>query len=164
MGMGYSYICKKCGHKYSVFPGVGMMYPQVYRQKLDEIAEGAYGTERKNLVEKTSYAAIDAEEIIYICRSCNRWETGTDITLYAPDDPESISKKQYGIKTVEEWGYVPYVTGWDLKEDYHVLKRYYHKCEKCGRRMHKASEAEMQNLPCPECGETNMTEGVIMWD
>ena len=122
MGMGYSYICKKCGHKYSVFPDVGMMYPHVYRQKLAEIAEGAYGTERKNLVEKTSYAAIDAEEIIYICRSCNRWETGTDITLYAPDDPESISKKQYGIKTVEEWGYVPYVTGWDLKEDYHVLK------------------------------------------
>ena len=72
MGMGYSYICKKCGHKYSVFPGVGMMYPHVYRQKLAEIAEGAYGTERKNLVEKTSYAAIDAEEIIYICRSCNR--------------------------------------------------------------------------------------------
>lgn len=66
MGMGYSYICKKCGHKYSVFPGVGMMYPHVYRQKLAEIAEGAYGTERKNLVEKTSYAAIDAEEIIYL--------------------------------------------------------------------------------------------------
>ena len=45
MGMGYSYKCKKCGHEYSVFLGVGMMYPQVYRQKLDEIAEGAYGKE-----------------------------------------------------------------------------------------------------------------------
>ena len=41
---------------------------------------------------------------------------------------------------------------------------YSYKCKKCGRRMHKASEAEMQNLPCPECGEPNMTEGTIMWD
>lgn len=45
MGIGYSYKCKKCGHKYSVFPGVGMMYPRVYRKKLDQIAEGAYGVE-----------------------------------------------------------------------------------------------------------------------
>ena len=72
MGTGYSYKCKKCGHKYSVFPGVGMMYPRVYRRKLDQIAEGAYGTEWMILFQKTPYAAINAEEIIYICRSCNR--------------------------------------------------------------------------------------------
>ncbi|MDO5138764.1 MAG: hypothetical protein Q4D71_09960 [Oscillospiraceae bacterium] len=164
MGTGYSYNCIKCGHKYSVYPGIGAIYPHVYRKKLAEIAEGACGAEWKDLLEKTPYAAIDAETVIYICSSCNRWETGTDITLYAPDDPESISKKQYGIKTVEEWGYVPYVTDWHLEKDYHVLKRYYHKCEKCGRRMHKASEAEMQNLPCPECGEPNRSGGIIMWD
>lgn len=70
-----------------------MMYPKVYLQKLDEIAKGTYGTERMNLFHMTPYAAIDAEEIIYIYSSCNRWETGTDITLYAPDEPESISKK-----------------------------------------------------------------------
>ena len=77
MGMGYSYKCKKCGHEYSVFLGVGMMYPQVYRQKLDEIAEGAYGKEWMILFHKTPYAAINAEKIIYICSSCSRWETAT---------------------------------------------------------------------------------------
>ena len=164
MGMGYSYKCKKCGHKYSVFPGVGRMYPKVYRKKLDQIAEGAYGTEWMNLFQKTPYAAINAEEIIYICSSCNRWETGTDITLYVPNDPEIISKNRYGIKTVKKWGDVPYVTSWDLKENYYVLERYYHKCEKCGRRMHKASQTEIQNLTCPKCGGPNTAEGTIMWD
>ena len=64
MGMGYSYKCKKCGCEYSVFPGVGMMYPQVYRQKLDEIGEGAYGKEWMILFHKTPYEAIDGEGII----------------------------------------------------------------------------------------------------
>lgn len=164
MGYGYAFTCTKCHHEYSVFLGDGMMYPKVFRSKLDEIASGAYGEERKKLLEQTEYAAVDAANVVYICTSCNRWEAGTDVTLYAPNDSASISKKQHGIKTVEEWGYVPYVSWYDLKQDYHVLKRYYHKCENCGRRMHKASKFEEQNLACPECGEINETTGTIFWD
>lgn len=164
MGQGYDYKCKKCCHKYSVLPGMGMMYPKVYREKLAEIAEGVYGAELKNLFDNTDYVAIDASRVIYICSTCNRWELGTDVTLYAPNDPERVSREQYGIKTVEEWGYVPYVTSWDLKQNYHVLKRHYHNCEKCGRRMHKASPEEEQNLSCPKCGEPNKANDVIMWD
>ena len=164
MGQGYSYRCKKCGHEYSVDPGMGMLYPNVFRERLAEIAEGAYGTELKDLIDNTDYAAIDASSVVYICSYCNRWELGTDVTLYAPNDPESIAKKQYGILTVEEWGYVPYVTRWNLEREYHVLKRYYHKCEKCGRRMHKASDYEEQNLSCPKCGEPNSTDRFFFWD
>ena len=164
MGKGYAYRCKKCRNKYSVHLGVGMRYPSVYQEKLAEIARGVYGTELKDLINSTDYVAIDASRVIYICSSCNKWELGTDVTLYAPNDPESISKKQYGIKTVEEWGYVPYVLDWELKRDYHVLKRYYHKCEKCGQFMHKASSEEEQNLQCPECGEPNKAKNIIMWD
>ena len=164
MGQGYGFKCKKCGCKYSVSFGIGMMYPKVYRDKISEIEKGTYGAEWKELLDKTPYAAINGNEFVYLCDSCNRWETETDVTLYAPNDPESIPKKRYGIKTVEEWGYVPYVTEWDLKEDYHVLKRKYHICENCGRRMHKASEKELRNLPCPKCGVLNEVADYIHWD
>ncbi len=164
MGEGHGYKCKKCHNKYSVYLGVGMNYPEVYRQKLEEIAGGAYGTERKDLIKKTKYATIDAGQVLYVCSSCGNWEVGTDVTLYAPNEPKKILKIQYGEKTVEELGYVPYVTNWDLQENYHVLKRYYHKCKKCGKRMHKASEQEELNLPCPKCGEPNTAQTTIMWD
>lgn len=164
MGQGYGYKCKKCHYEYSVYLGGGMKYPKEYRKKIEEISTGIYGTERKNLIDKTEYAAIDADRVVYVCSACNNWELGTDVTLYAPNEPEKILKIQYGIKTVEEWGYVPYVTRWELKENYHILKRYYHKCKNCGKRMHKASEKEEINLPCPKCGEPNTAESIIMWD
>ena len=164
MGQGYDYKCKKCKHEYSVYPGIGMRYPNAFRELLQKIEDGGYGEEWKQLLKDTPYAAANAERIVYICKKCGQWEIGQDITLYAPNNPKTIPGKQYGTKTVKDWGYVPYVMGWELKEEYHVLKRHYHKCNKCGQRMHKASEEEMQHLTCPKCGTENEVEGLIMWD
>ena len=164
MGQGYSYTCKKCKCEYSVCPGIGMRYPSVYRDRLAEIAEGEYGPDWQELYNNTPFAAIDAARVVYVCDACDTWEYGTDISLYAPNDPDSIPQKQYGIKTVAEWGYVPYVMKWDLKKEYHILKRYYHRCDKCGKRMHKASLTELQNLSCPECGSKNHAEDFLCWD
>ena len=165
MGTGYSFKCKKCQYEYNVSLGIGFMYPDVYQTKLKEISSGEYGIERKKLFETTPYAAINAEQVLYICGSCHTWEEGTDVTLYAPNNPENIAKKQYGVKTVEEWGTVPYVMKWDLDKDYHVVMRYYHKCPKCGKRMHKASEYEGSILCCPKCGTPNEDSGLgINWD
>ena len=132
-----------------------MMYSEVFRELLKRIEDGEYGSEWQKLLKDNPYAAVNAERNVYICRECGHWETGQDITLYVPNNPEAIN----GIKALEE-EYVP----WDLKEEYHVLKRHYHKCSKCGRRMHKATEEEMLHLPCPKCGTQNETDGNIMWD
>ncbi len=164
MGQGYNYICKKCKYEYSVHFGKGMMYPTVYRSVLTDISEGKYGSGLKEIYDNTPYAAIDARQVVYICKRCSSWELGTDVTLYAPNKPDIILKKQYGIKTVAEWGYVPYVLSCDLKDEYHLLKRYYHHCCKCGRRMHKASFTELRNLSCPKCGSENQSEDFFMWD
>ena len=102
--------------------------------------------------------------MVYICDGCGTWEHGTDVSLYAPNDPDSIPQKQFGIKTVEEWGYVPYVMCWDLEKEYHLVKRQYHCCNKCGKRMHKASSAELKTLSCPKCGSDNQAEGALKWD
>ncbi len=147
MGLFYSFKCQKCSKEYSVFLGAGMMYPHQYRDKLSEIATGKYGSSWQELYKNTPFVAINADNVIYVCSACNTWEEGTDITLYAPNDPESISQQRFGEKTVSEWGYVPYVMDSDLKADYHVLKRYYHCCRKCGKRMHKADNKGVANLP-----------------
>ena len=165
MGRGFCFTCKKCGHEYHVFSGVGFLFPQVYREELDRVADGEFGPELKEAYEKTPYAAINAERTVYICGSCRHWVLETDRTLYAPNDPEEIAKREYGEKTAEGWGYVPYVYASELKEDYHVIRRHYQYCDRCGRRMHKASTAEARFLPCPECGEINEEDGPdICWD
>ena len=167
MGKGYVYKCNNCNNEYTAYVGCGMLYPDDYRKKLSEIVGGAYGAKWQSLLKKTELAAINADKVIYVCSTCNRWEEGTDVTLYAPKKPESILHMQYGDKTVEKWGHVPWVTGRDLKENYRILKRYYHKCVKCGKRMHKASDEELWSLPCPKCGAANeiLPEGgILFWD
>ena len=164
MGYGYVYSCSKCKKRYSVNPGFGKLFPEVYQSLIQDIKDGKHGEEMQKLLEETKYAAVNAERVVYICMECSHWEMGTDDTLYAPNDPDALARKQYGIKTVEEWGYAPYVMKMDLEEDYHVLKRYYHKCCKCGKRMHKASDEEMQHLPCPKCGMQNNFKDAMLWD
>lgn len=84
--------------------------------------------------------------------------------MYRPKDEDAIRTKQFGIKTVEEWGYVPYVFGQDFQAEYDLIKVYAHKCDHCGKRMHKANEEELSKLSCPYCGTENTSEGLLMWD
>ena len=164
MGYGYDYKCRKCGHHYDVYIGGGFSLPSVYREMVDAISDGVYGDEWRDVYNSTEYAAVNADKHVFICDSCKKWEVGRDLTIYAPNDPEIIRHMTFGDKTVEEWGYVPYVMAGELRVYYHVLKRHYSKCKTCGRRMHKATQEELGNLPCPECGEANSYTETIMWD
>ncbi len=158
MGKGYSYACS-CGKHYSVYPGSGMLYPDVYRKTIERIAAGRYGAEWKKAYLSTPHAAINADTVIYVCSDCGVWKADTDISLYAPNDPE-IYRTPDGTETDEP----PYVAEWELKTGYHLVKRYFLRCRRCGRRMHKASPAELENLPCPACGRKNRPACGIMWD
>lgn len=164
MGSGYSFVCKKCHHEYSVNLGIGMMFPTVYRACLSDIKEGKYGEEWKELASSEEYVAVDASRCLYICDSCGNWDLTYSLSLYKPKNPESIPDKQFGIKTVREWGYVPYVTLRELNSNYIFLKSYVHKCDKCGNRMHKADTERLSSLACPKCGTENEVNGIIRWD
>ena len=164
MGYGYHYTCNKCKHEYTVDLGVGFMFPDDYREILDDISKGVYGSELQELYNSFPYAAVNGERVAYICNGCGSWEVGIDVSLYAPNEPDRIAEQQFGKKTVAEWGYVPYVMKRDLMKEYHLVKRYYHCCDKCGKRMHKASSTELQNLSCPECGSKNHAEDFLYWD
>ena len=164
MGRGYTFKCKKCQNEYSVSCGIGGAFPHVYRSCLSDIIAGKYGEEWKELALSEKYIAVDASRYLYICNSCGNWELTYSLSLYKPKDPKSIPDKQFGIKTVREWGYVPYVTPSDLEDDYIFLKSYVHKCCKCGKRMHKANTDHLASLACPKCGTENEVNGTIRWD
>lgn len=164
MGRGYKFTCKKCENEYFAMLGIGMMYDNVYQKAMKDIKNGKYGVEWQQLMNSEKYVAVNAEREIYICSNRKHWKMELNLSLYRPNDVEAVRTKQYGIKTVEEWGYVPYVMGYDLKSEYSLMKEFVHKCDKCGKQMHKASKTEMKNLPCPKCGTENSSDGMFWWD
>ena len=164
MGSGFSYECKKCKKEYSVRLGIGMLFPRVYQKILSDIKTGFYGDELKNLVNSQQYVAVNASKRVYICRHCGNWNLEYAMDLYTPVNIEEISKQKYGAKTVDEWGYIPYVIPYSLKEDYKLLKRFIHKCPVCDKRTHMASEKELKELSCPHCKAKNSKAEYIDWD
>ena len=96
-----------------------------------------------------------------MCDACKIWDSAIDATLYAPNNADAFGKMQYGIKTVEEWGEVPYFIEGGY---FHVIKEYKHKCPKCKGIMRKANEEEYKRLACPKCGEINDMIDEIRWD
>ena len=114
----------------------------------------------------TKFIAIDAGTNVFSCGKCGFWKAETGLSLYVPRDPEAL-KEKYSLDSVEELSEREFVMPWDLAEEYKVLKRYIHKCSKCGSRMRRLSEKEMCELPCPKCGgkpEHNGPECFIDWD
>lgn len=79
---------------------------------------------------------VDAVKHLYICKKCNNWTVDYGLSLY------------------------------DANKDNKIIKRYVHKCEKCGGVMHRASSAEKNSLPCPKCGGApeNGEAKIICWD
>lgn len=149
MGDGRAYKCSKCGKEYSALTGVGFMFPSVFKELTEEIKNGKYGQKWKDLALSEKYVVVDAERYLYVCGKCDHWSTDYGLSLYAPVNTDKIANMSFGDKTVAELGYIPYVTNF---RGFHILKRYVHKCEKCGAVMHKATNKEERDLPCPDCG------------
>jgi len=166
MGSGVVLSCA-CGTVYEVSLGIGMMFPSVYRETLEAAEKGQYGIEWQQLVSKTKYIAIDAERYLFYCEKCGFWEVQYGLSLYKPKSVERLVKKQYGIKTVEEWGYIPYATISDFEIDYVLLKEYKHNCPMCKHPMKKISSLSELNhikIRCKDCGNLLQIKDYIMWD
>lgn len=164
MGQGSTYKCKKCGHEYGINPGVGMRYPSVCKRIRERISAGDYGSEWKDAYESAGrYVAVCAENEVFICDNCGKWEQHEDITLYVPDNEAEAGEMTFGDSTVKELGEVPYLMDPE-DEGFHVHKPYRPPCPECGSAMRPAKMEELYELPCPKCGERNELDGIIMWD
>lgn len=169
MGQGFIYKCSKCELETMVTLGVGMLFPDVYQDVLEDAKAGKYGSEWKELANKSEFVAVDATQKFYLCPRCGNWKVDYDLSLYEPFDEDHIRSKQYGIKTVAEWGDVPYASPQDLSNDYSEIAHYVHKCDKCDSAMLEVKEKQFDHLQeiklkCPQCGELNEINNMILWD
>ena len=139
MGGGKQFECSKCGKRYYANIGIGFLFSEVYSKTVEDITNGKYGENFKRSFESVKHAAVDAEYHLYKCKKCDHWDTESGMSLYAPNEEDIVVRKSY-------------VMPYELKSDYHIYKRYIHKCEKCSSVMHKATNKELEELKCPYCG------------
>ena len=179
MGSGFRFKCNNCGGEYTVLLGVGFAFPSEYEKVNEDVKHGEYGEEWKTLINSEEFIQADAEKYFFHCGGCGYWKEDYGLSLYAPNNVESLRKKQYGIKTVEEWGYVPYaIFGKTLigntNPDFHILKKRIHRCPECNRAMKKHTYEQLLKrlynddsftIKCPKCEEKLEVEGgAIRWD
>ena len=156
MGDGINFVCTKCRKEYSVSWGIGFSFPRDYIKCLLAVKKGKFGSEWKELYLNNQYVAVNAERYVYLCRKCGHWVVEED--LYIPNNLDIITKK------IKKMGKDYYVMDYELKTEYHLLKRRIHKCSKCGKVMHKANFEEIDNLKCPKCGGKPRLIDFGCWD
>lgn len=166
MGHGIALKCK-CNTHY-IHLGVGMMYPQVFFESLQDARNGKLGEDIQKATEGKQYLAIDAESKFYYCTECGYWEVNGANDLYEPKNTEAYKLVRFGEKTIEEWGEIPYAFGNDFK-DYNLLFKYKHTCPKCGTEMKNPKtigKRVLSKIRCQECGGKMEEDGLgmIMWD
>lgn len=178
MGSGFTFRCCNCGEEFCVYLGIGFAFPSEYKTVNEAVKAGNYGEKWQSIMNSADFIQADAERYFFHCGRCGHWEEDYGLSLYAPNDVGSLRKKQYGIKTVEEWGYVPYAVFSralisDTNPDYHQLKRRIHRCPECNRAMKKHTYNQLLQriynddsfkIKCPKCGDKLEEIGAIRWD
>ena len=150
MGTGISYHCNKCGYQKEFYTGVGFGLPDEYQKLVSKIRSGAYGNEWKQFFETRPGAVVNADLELYQCPGCHHLEADHNLALY--EHREGIPPEHgYWIKTEES------------RNDYTFIKNRFHKCPKCGKRMHILQDA-YRPLPCPDCGGELEPGDLILWD
>ena len=164
MGSGFEYKCSKCKKEYGITLGIGMLYPVVYKELVDEIKNGSFGEEWKQLFEETENIAVDAENRVYICPGCGSWIEERGLSLYVPDNEYALKDVKKGLPIFYGDDSIPAMMG--QKPKYRLIKEYEHKCTKCGSNMREASKEELHLLPCPECGSKPDQDSIsfLNWD
>ncbi len=151
MGQGYLVKCKNCKHEEVVNLGVGMFFPSEYRQLVNRIKDGEYGTELAEYFYANPGAVVDAQLELYYCPECHNYEVDYNLSLYRHKENKELGKG-YWLK----WE--------DDDKEYVFVKAYKHVCSRCGKKMHKIKESELNNLVCPECGKPVEVSSGLMWD
>lgn len=166
MGVGINIGCK-CDKKECML-GVGMMFPSVYTDTIMNARNGKFGKTTQEIMQQNKYAVMDVGYVLFYCDKCGYIKSDDPLDIYIAKDIESFKKREYGIKTVEEWGEVPYWSApSEEDEDYNDFIKVYthiHRCPKCRHKMKIVTEEYLKNTPCPKCGEKHEILETMLWD
>lgn len=163
MGEGHIIKCSNCGTEYMVDTGIGMLFPKVYGDTVEDIKAGKYGEEAKELFMSKPYKAVDCEYDLYVCE-CGNWNVEENLDIYEISD-ESRMKERYPAE--EGHGYVMRE---DLEEYFKLIMPHVHVCERCGKPMKRIKRPDyyvrQYGLKCPDCGTKNKADlsTRILWD
>lgn len=161
MGTMMMYKCNDCGFSKELYLGSGMMLPHVSDELKAAIANGEYGPDLKSAFEECELPVVCPESKVYECPKCAHWDVYQDTSVYEPTDVAAARKKQFGTKTVEGWGGIPYVFEHELKGDeYRLVREFVPSCPKCGAGMRACENRAVKKggrakLKCPHCGASN---------
>lgn len=163
MGSGRAYKCYNCGTKFTNLFGSGMFYSLAYKETIEDIRNGKYGDYLKTVFHDNCYSVVDIDRYLYVCE-CGNWSMDKRMDLYLPIDTETIKRVKYVGKPVDEIVCAPYAIS--LRDDYRLVKKYDHICEKCNSVMKEYNDNDDVDLKCPNCNNTlssNIYE-MIFWD
>lgn len=166
--MGHGMILKCDCQEHFINLGIGMAYPRVFKEDLEDARSGRLGEDIQKATQGKQYLAIDAENCFYYCSQCGYWEVTGSHDLYEPKNLELMKLRQFGIKTVEEWGEIPYARGSDF-EEYNLIFKYPHICPKCNIEMvnpKTIGKRVLSKIRCQECGSLlrEDNERFVLWD
>lgn len=151
MGHGLIVKCKKCKTEKAFHTGIGMRFPSVYKEVISGIHKGNYGKEWQVFFKENPGAAVDASRSIYQCEACHELVEKYDLSLY---NNNKGNPPEHGV-----------CLPWELTEgDYEFVKKYEHRCPKCGNVMRKIDEDNVPSLSCPQCGRKLIIDDGLMWD
>lgn len=156
MGQGYMLECEN-GHRLDYHLGIGMLYPVVYEETINDINAGKYGEDLKDYFQQHPGAAINASRSLYVCTKCHHPHEALNLDLYC---------RKGDAKSEECWCY------WCDDKGYDFIRSYDHRCPDCGTSMilleddtEKIEENDSIQTLCPECNAP-MQFGFsgLMWD
>ena len=175
MGTGVELICRKCRYSFRMNFGVGFGFPQFYREIIEEAKAGKLGESVQAFLRDHTDGALDCDQVLLQCTSCDKLDRGIDLSMYIPKDrPVEHDGIWTGAFTFEG---IVYVAPWELKKHYKLVKRYDHVCRKCRNQMRVIREKDLivedlesdgnetvVNVRCPKCHRPMVMGEQLMWD
>ena len=151
MGSGKVFKCNACGEGFNAMTGIGMLFPTIYKETVQEIRSGKYGEDWKQFFEEHPDGVVNCENELLICEECGVPKCDMNLSLYLP-------KK--GAKDLPEHPF-----GDDFKK-FTLSEKYEHKCDKCGGVCNVVNSSRIKRVTCPECGGVMEEDkgGFILWD
>lgn len=164
MGQGYSMVCPKCGYEFNASFGVGMMFPAVYDETVQEGKRGELGEELQKFLLEHPDGAINASYVVGACKKCGELENLMDLSMYLPKENSKPDKPKGRWSVSMPFDRAEYVSPMDLKAHYELVAKYSHRCKHCGGDVKIFTEKTIGRIKCPHCKLRLEETGLILWD